>query len=360
MSNEPAPASRIDPNVKIPDSVRLAAERAAAIHDAAYKAAQAPEPAPEPPQPQPDPAPEPPQPQPEPAPQPKPQPQPQPQPEPPAPEPQREPTRADAPSDQQWHAYLSMRGRYNQAQQTIGAMQEQLQQLGDELIRTQRLLTQPAPQPQPVQPRKLVTDEDVQNYGPDLLNLVQRAAMEAVSPELEAVKQENNELRQTVNQTKRSTVHQVLDDQVPDWRIINRDQRFLRWLSLPDIYSGELRRNLLSRAFSAADAPRVVRFFKGFLDEEQATGHVQVPPGQPPAKPAPRHAAVQLETLAAPGRAKPTGGEVPLAADKPVYTRKQIAAFYKEVNAGLYVGRKPEKDRIEADIFAAQREGRVR
>ncbi len=37
---------------------------------------------------------------------------------------------------------------------------------------------------------KLVTPEDVENYGPELIDLVKRAAKEAVSPELNALRQE--------------------------------------------------------------------------------------------------------------------------------------------------------------------------
>ena len=33
--------------------------------------------------------------------------------------------------------------------------------------------------------------------------------------------------------------------------------------------------------------------------------------------------------------------------------------FLNDVRAGKYRGREPERDRIERDIFAAQREGRI-
>ena len=351
-----APLPPVDPDVKIPDSVK----RAAALAESYYQQTAQPtappaEPANEPVPPAPVAAPVQEQTPAEPAPT-----------TPPATvqEPAVQPaTPPQQVTPDQWeHRYLSMKGRFDQSQQVISSMQEHMQQLGDELMRTQRLLQNPNQSQQQQQPKQLVTDEDVQTYGPDLLNLVQRAAVQAVSPELEAVKHENDQLRHTVSQTQKMNVHQILDAQVPEWRALNRDQRFLRWLSLPDIYSGQLRRVMLNNAFQAAQAPRVVAFFKGFLSEEAATGHVDAPnAGQPRVPtPAPRQAAIELTTLAAPGRPSPAGGQPPSAADKPIYTRAQIADFYRQVREHRYAGREQEKSRIEADIFAAQREGRVR
>jgi hypothetical protein len=46
--------------------------------------------------------------------------------------------------------------------------------------------------------------------------------------------------------------------------------------------------------------------------------------------------------------------------DKPIYTRPQIKTLYEQHRRGAYLGREAEWTRIEADIFAAQREGRIR
>lgn len=355
-----APLPPIDPNVRVPDSVLKAAALAESFYKQSAPSAVQPTAPVEPPvQPVVTPAPEPVVQAQEPPPQAPPV-QPPAQVQPPATEPPAQ-TPDDQTTPDQWrHRYLSMKGRFDQSQQIVTAMQDQMQQLGDELMRTQRMI-QGHPQQQQ-QPKPMLTEEDVQTYGPDLVNMVQRAAVQAVSPELAAVKEENNQLRQTVTQSQRASVHQVLDAKVPEWRQLNRDPRFLKWLSLPDIYSGQLRRNMLNSAFQAAHAPRVVAFFQGFLNEEAATGHVEAPVAgqQQVPTPAPRQAAVELMTLAAPGRPSPAGGQPPIAADKPIYTRAQIAEFYRHVREHRYAGREPEKSRIEADIFAAQREGRVR
>ena len=108
----------------------------------------------------------------------------------------------------------------------------------------------------------------------------------------------------------------------------------------------------------AADAPRVLDFFKRFLDEEVATG--QMPAPQPTPPPAPVTAAIPLTTLAAPGRPNPAPGNTQVPDSKPVYTYQDIKDFYEYVRRGVYAGQEQLKQQIEADIFAAQREGRIR
>ncbi len=291
---------------------------------------------------------------------------------PPAPQPSAEPVTPTKQEihDNDWAArYNSMKGRYDAAQRTIGSMQEQMSQLGDELVRTQALLRgQPANnseahnQPHMRGNQKLITEEDEQAYGPELIDLARRAAAETLGPEIEHLRNENQSLQKRVTTTAQGEVRQSLDAAVPNWKVINKSPEFRQWLSLRNVYTGEVRQQMLNAAYSAADAPKVTAFFKDFLREGIATG--QVTPAaqleQPP-QPAPRVAAVPLETLAAPGRARPASGESPASpADKPIYTRAQIATFYNQVRQGAYAGRETEKARVENSIFSAQAEGRVR
>ena len=355
----------VDTNVQIPESVR----RAAALAESFYQ--KAPAPTPEPPVPPvaatPPVAPEPPAPPPEPLVPPAPQAAPQEPPQPPAepPEPLAPPSDAPVAPEQWEHRYLSMKGRYDAQMKINGQMQEQMQQLGDELIRTQQMLLRPAaPQrPQaPPAPISLLTPEDTQNYGNDLIDLTKRAALEAVSPQLTKLEQENQNLRNTLKQTAQMGVAATLDQQVPNWREVNKDPKFRNWLSLRNVYSGVIRKQELDAAYQAADAPRVLAFFKGFIaDEAVVTGGNQPAPVPEPPQ-APRQAAVPLERLASPGRARPAGGnDTPnVPADKPIFTRKQVSAFYDEVRRGSYAGRDADKAAQERAIFDAQRDGRIR
>src|SRR5208282_1148498 len=161
----------IDPNVKVPEAVKRAAAKAEAHYQPANPAPDvALVPVPVQVQPAPEPAIIPAQAQ-SPEPQSAPPPVPQSAPAPAAP--------AEPPNYE--HMYNSMKGRYDASQRTIGGMQEQMQQLGDELMRTQQMfrgnVNPNSTLPGDIQPA-YITDEDVKNYGTDLIDVTKRAALE--------------------------------------------------------------------------------------------------------------------------------------------------------------------------------------
>jgi hypothetical protein len=291
--------------------------------------------------------------------------------QPPAPAPQA-PTRTAASSppatpstpadldenDQTWkHRYLAMQGRYNATQKTVGEMQEQMTQLANELMLAQR-----APQAKPRSSQRPVylTEKDVENYGPDLIDVTQRAALHAVQPKLAEVEAQNEALRKRLAVDARRRLDQAVAAAVPDYKEIDRNPRWHRWLLGIDVLSSRVRQQLLNEAISSGNAPRVISFFEGFRQEEAATGHAESASlAQQPA--APRAATIPLASLAAPGRARPaTGGDTSFPPDKPIYTRSQIAQLYRLHQKGAYVGREAEWQRQDADIIAAGREGRIR
>jgi hypothetical protein len=285
-------------------------------------------------------------------------PQPDPQPQQISPQPDNQPV----PAAEWENRYNSMKGRFDKQGNEIARMQRQMSELGDELLQSQRVIAElrhvrSAP---PVVPqRKLVTEQDVKEYGPEMLNAVQRAAIDAVAPLLTRVDQQVQKTNQELANNKVASVYDQLASQVPNWDEINNNPRFKIWCGLRDVYSGAVRGSLLQDALRQGNSSRVIAFFNGFLAEERATGHLPSPQSEPVTQP--RIAAVSLESLAAPGRAHPAAGaDMPTTTDKPIYTCAQISRFYDRVRKGQYVGREGDKARDEAAIFAAQREGRVR
>jgi len=233
-------------------------------------------------------------------------------------------------------------------------------QMGNELLHAQRLLQERAitPPPPPPPPQNYLTEQDEQQYGRDLIDFTQRAATQAVAPHLQRLDSENAELRSRLAREARHSLDQQVELAVPNYRDIDRDPRWHRWLMGIDLFSGRVRQQLLNEAIAAASAPRVISFFKGFLNEEAATGHIE--PASTPAASAPREPAVPLASLAAPGRARPAGSDISgLPPEKPIYTRAQLRELYAAHRKGAYVGREQEWARIDADIIAAGREGRV-
>jgi hypothetical protein len=124
---------------------------------------------------------------------------------------------------------------------------------------------------------------------------------------------------------------------------------------------------LIANAFEAHDAPRVLRFFNGFLAEEAAAGNPSGFGSEPPQAPAvpsngnggQRQSRVSLERLAAPGRARSGASATAPSSEKPLISTAQISRFYADVAANRYRGREAEKNSLEAMIFEAQRDGRI-
>lgn len=349
-----------DPNVRIPDHVRRASEDAARIHAQAYQPAEDPaataaaaeaaraaaaQTAAEGQITQ------------------------------PQPEPQSQadftgPADVQALHDSEWaRRYNSMQGRWAASERSRAAMEVQMGELGQELVRTQNLLTQvqtAQPQARPNAPQathheNLITPKDREDYGDELVDLAKRAALSAVGPQMDALQAENARLTKQVQSTSRRDLFAKLDGAVPSWREINTSVQFKSWLRLPNVYTRQLRGNMLKAAVDGADAPQVIALLKDFLSEASATGQ-QVPmvQAEQPATLAPREAALSLETLAAPGRARPATGDSQMPADKPIYSRADISKFYEDSRKGLYAGRTADYDRIQNDLTAAQREGRIR
>lgn len=363
----PTPAS-IDPNVRVPDHVAAGAAAADALHekyypkDPAQAAAPAKEALPQPAAPEPLHTPSAEQVEAERAAQ-------------AAAAPQQEQHPAPTAADQnvtaeEWrHRFLSMQGRYQSQVRANASMEEQMAALGRELVATQNMLQQGQQQHPAHQPAlrgqdhgNLITDADRENYGDELIDLARRAARESVTPELDQLRQENQRLTQRVQNTGRRELFATMDGAVPNWRQINVSTQFKTWLRLPNVYTGQLRGNMLKAAVDGADAPKAIALFKDFIAEANATG-LQAPAPQleqQEPQPAPRAAAVNLETLAAPGRARPAPGDTQVPSEKPIYTRAQISKFYDDSRKGLYAGREADYRAMEADMQVAQREGRIR
>jgi hypothetical protein len=274
------------------------------------------------------------------------------------PQPVSTPAETSSQPDNWEHRYLSMKGRYDQSQQIMGGMQEQMTEMGQQL---QRLVGQQNQQRQePPKPIKVITPEDEKTYGPELIDLARRAAREEMQPQIEQARQESQRSSQRTQGLAEQEVRNQLDVQLPNWREINTSPEFLQWLSLRDLYSGSVRRALLNQAFQAASAPRVLAFFKGYLAEAQATGQLPAQQTTATTPVPPRQAAVSLDTLVSPGRAQPAPGSDGQPPEAPIFTHRQIREFYSHAGIARYAGRQADRVADEKLIFEAQAAGRVR
>ncbi len=352
----------VDPDVKIPEAVKRAAAAAEAAQLAAYPENAPPAETP-PAAPKPgetitiaDP----------PAATPAPAPTPAPAAVTPPGNPEPPPAPVTPPEEQSWeHKFNSERGRHAKTKQLLDSAVERLTSLEQLVHDMQRApkVTPPAPTPAPT-PTRLVTEQEENEFGQEMLDVMGRRAREIVSPELvelrntlKSLEQKLNGTAQSITVNARQTMLSKLDSDLPEWRSINNMNEFKAWLALQDPYFGVTRHSALLTAFEQNDTPRVLNFFKGFVSEQAATAPAQdpstvLPPVPPTEKPS-------LETLAAPGRARtPAQSQAP--AEKQIITTADINAFYKAKAQGAYNGREAEFAALEQELFKAQREGRVR
>lgn len=260
--------------------------------------------------------------------------------------------------------YLAMKGRFEKANANNVRMAEEvnnLRTLVTQLSTAQQAAPSPANLPPEQRAASLLSEQEIADYGPDFLEVVGKKAQEVagvkiaeLEAKIEALTKGVQTTAQMSAQSAREQLISKMDSELPEWRTQNSQPEFLDWLRLPDLYSGAIRADLLKQAFDQNNAARVLAFFKGFLSEEAATT---------PAMPTPLPAItpnekVPLENFAAPGRAKSAAATPP--AEKPIITRAQVTQFYLDVAAGKYRGREEEKNRLEAMIFSATNEGRLR
>lgn len=262
--------------------------------------------------------------------------------------------------------YKTLQGMYNAE---VPRLHQQNREMTQRIQHMEQLLaslsSQSAPaQPEAVaQPTKLVTDKDVEEYG-ESIDMMRKVSRE----ELGSVMSRLAQLETTLRQLQTNVVPQVqavaqkqavsaeqqfwadLTSTVPNWREVNDVPAFQSWLLETDPLTGITRQTYLEDAQRALDARRVSAFFRTWLE---STGQaVAQPQGS-----ASTSSNSQLEKQVTPGRARNAG--TPQTNKGKVYTPADITKFFNDVRSGKYKGREQERDRIERDIFAAQREDRI-
>jgi hypothetical protein len=180
-----------------------------------------------------------------------------------------------------------------------------------------------------------LTQADVDNYGHDVIDFAQRAAAQAVAPDLVRLQQETERLRQNQARQSRQALDQAVAMAVPNFREIDRDPRWHEWLRGTHDLSGRSRQQWLNDAVNHGDAARVIQFFRGFLQQAGAAGPHQYQQQQ--SYPAYRATA---------------GG-------RPVYSRADIEKAHRDYMRGAYRGREFEYQKLSNEFIRAAREGRI-
>lgn len=278
-------------------------------------------------------------------------------------------TKEDPNSDTYAQRWRTLQGQYNaEVPRLRGAnkdLQNRVAQL-ENLLST--LSSAPTAAPAASQSgQKFVTDDDVAEYG-ESIDMMRKVTREEVGSLLGKISQLEGTIAHLTNSVSGSVIPQVqrvaqqqaasaeerfwsnLAQRVPNWQQINNDQDFQSWLLDIDPLTNTSRQTHLEIAQRDLDVNRVTAFFNAFT---AASGKFA-----PQANAQPNRSASELEKQVAPGRSRGAAGGSAGQTAK-TYTPDDIKKFFNDVRSGRYKGRETERDRIERDIFAAQRDGRI-
>lgn len=282
---------------------------------------------------------------------PEPPPNPEPQPQPISQEPQPNPI-PDV-SEDTWQAkFFTLKGKYDAEVPRLHAQMRELNtQVQTLLAETAAKAAQPTPEPTPA--KTLITEQDKEAFGSDLLDLIDRATEQKISGFRGREEQLLSEIQELKGKLGNVSERQVVSDkdrflsalaqQVPDWEALNVNQGFLAWLAEVDPVYGLPRQTALNNAYEAFDATRTATIFKQF----KAT--------LAPTTPQPNR---ELQRQVAPTRSRSTPAPTTSAADLKVFTQGEIGQFYEDWRRGFLDN--DEAARMEKEIHAAIAEGRVR
>jgi len=259
--------------------------------------------------------------------------------------------------------FNTLQGKYNSETAELRGELRSLREMFSTRDYDRRNLPQehiPPPPPQPV-----ISNQDVENFGQDLIDASQRWADARYQPIIYDLQQRLAQVEQGNQQLSQYSVTQGVEQQLnqllgPNWQQINRDPNFVNWLAQIDPFSGRTRQAMINEAYGAGDANRTALFFQAYQREHTAV--TPAPAGRLEGHTVANNpAATQpLMDLVVPGRAQSAPLEAPGAPSKRMWTRDEIAAFYNAKRRGFWRGREAEADRIEQDLVNAQGEGRIR
>lgn len=209
----------------------------------------------------------------------------------------------------------------------------------------------------------LVTSQDEEAFGEDLVDLQRRVARQVLDENnaqwrereqqlLDQINQLSGKMdnvQQRVHQTDEERFYAQLGERVSNWQQVNQDPQFLSWLEQVDPMYGKPRQALLDDAAQHLDVDRVAAVFEAYQGRQQAQQQEQKR----------QQTQSELERQTAPNRAKAQdSGASQASGNQKVWSQQEIQKFYDDVIHGRVSGE--EQARVEGEINAAVSEGRVR
>lgn len=260
---------------------------------------------------------------------------------------------APQPTEDWQQKYKSLQGMFAQKTGELQAQskvyESQMANMQAQLAALQQTRTQ-----EEVKERKAADPKDIENFGADMVEMVQRYAermfqdvagqfgqkASEMDARISALEQQVTGVSNRTEFTLEQQFYAALNGLVPDWEKVNKDTRWLEWLAETDPVYGAQRQMALDVARKNLDAQRVANVFNAFKAAYPAKVQDSL-----------------ANQVAPNGAASPA----PIApASKPIVSARLVEKFYSDVSKGRYVGREAEAARAELEINQAAAEGRIR
>jgi hypothetical protein len=259
-----------------------------------------------------------------------------------------EPTEPAVAEETWQQKYKTLKGMYDAE---VPRLHSDIRELKSQMDKFQRAAEAPKPETKPAKAEKLVTDADVEAFGSDLIEVQRKVAREVAMEfrgELDAMKAENDKLREqlnaTGNQVSEASFEQRLHRMVPDFQNVNVDPKWIAWLNEVDPLLRAPRLSVAQEAFNRGDAEGIAHYV-GMFKKTIA------PVEQTPSK------AEEIARQVQPNR---SAASAPPASQKgKMYTDRDIQNMFKKA---VELGSKQQHEearKLEAEIDAAYRDGRV-
>lgn len=280
----------------------------------------------------------------------------------PKPEGDAQPTKGEPAKREDYeHKYKVLQGMYNKdttelrtAIKTLEARSRGMEGLLSQIQAKEQVAAQPKAEPA----YEYLNPEEFKDYDPEVKKLIeQHNRLASYVAYLDgAVKERTGQIEGRVKEvhirSQEDALNRFKTDLAgvePDWKTVDADPAWRSWLSQPDDLSGVPRGEFLKRAVSNHDVARVSRFISTWRKETgrprpqtaQATPNQQRRPN--------------IEKLLVPNRVSADS----MPKSKKSWTRSDISKFYQEKADGKWDRREDEARKIERDIFAATKEGRL-
>ena len=257
--------------------------------------------------------------------------------------------------------YFGLQGVFN-AQ--VPSLQQQVRDLTSRLVAAEAQIQAPtAAEPKATQ---RVTEKDVEAFGSDLIDVIDRKAQEVVERQAAAyegriaeleqalvkAKAQIGDVTQTQAQTAKERFFAHLDTNVPSWNDMQGTSEAQAWLGTKVPGTQWTWDDVLKDAAANHDGQRAVEVFTQFQRQ-----HPQFAPQQ---SSAPSKSRQELQRQVAPAKSSSASAPSQSANTKRVFTSAEYGSEMNKVVRLNMQGRYDEAKRIESELDAAMAEGRIR